>query len=293
MISTARLLFVLTSLLLLSIPLAAEDPPAHHLPSLLGPAAPDELPPSFGYRSGSNKLSMDSQHNATLELTGGAEVTYEKIKILADAINTAQSLFPNTKFSILDQGRLSSGPKGPTPSTVSIDTRSSVLPRVGFRGLLTPESAFISRLPVDPAHPLQARFQVILSHLGEFSGLMRRGKVWWPFEGWADRALITVVADVSSHGLGVPRMEQLILLGSPDPNAQRADIKRMALPSSAVASGNASKIALAETKAMKLTFNFAPDGQMKDALEDGDPETTGEMVPSEKDDAPDATPPAK
>jgi hypothetical protein len=290
MSATARRIGVVVGLLtLLQLPCAhasAEDVPPQPGPTLLGPSTANALPPQAQFKAGSSKAKVVAQHIAGFQLSQGATVTYENIKVQADGIDTTQTIFPDTKFSILDQCRLSSGPLGPSPTTVSIDTRSTQLPRIGFRSLLTPEAALIARQPVDPAHPLQAHYQIIMSHLGNFSGLMRHGLLWWPFEGWADRAQITFVSEVTARGLGTPRMEQLVLFGSPDPNGRPTEMKRLALGPAAIPTGSGGRISAAELRAKKQTYIFGPDGQLQDAFSDGDPQGFGDLVPTEKDEQP-------
>jgi hypothetical protein len=217
---------------LLAWPLAAALCAAETVPpkTTIGAIDPDAAPQLVTVTAGNGiSLSIRSQQPTVSQLSGGVVIGYEKVRIAADAMDFSQSLFPGTSASVLDEGRMMPGPKGPTPDRVLFDTRETQLPRIGFRGALRPATAHIHRLPPDASAPRTAHFRVLLTALGEFSGSLRIHDEWYPHEGWADHAEIDAYAQVTERGLGdwVPRT--ITLFGSDDPK-RKAMIRRLAQP---------------------------------------------------------------
>jgi len=245
---------------------AGASAPAEESAPTTGPPAPvgsdaTALPPVAHMHAGSMKMGFLSQHPAETAMINGASVTYEKIVILADAINIADSYYPGTTVLTLEHGRISPGPNGPTPTRVSFDTRRTQLPRAAFRGLLTPVSAIIDRMPFDALHPLQVHFKVVMNDLGNFAGSFRHGDEWIPYSGWADHCSIVTVADITARGLGMQRMESITFYGSPAPASRRSELHRASQPSldPKAATGQDASSLVSEQ-----TVNFSPDGQVKD-----------------------------
>jgi len=231
------------------------------------PSDASALPPVAHMHAGSMKMGFMSQHPALTEMINGASITYEKIIILADAINIADSYYPGTTVLTLEHGRISPGPHGPTPNRISFDTRQTQLPRAAFRGLLTPVSALIERQPFDPQHPLQVHFKVVMNDLGDFAGSFRHGEEWIPYSGWADHCTIVTVADITARGLGVQRMESITFYGSPAPAFRLSELHRA---SQATLDPKAANGQDASSMGSEQTVNFSPDGQVKDMTESSD-----------------------
>jgi hypothetical protein len=169
------------------------------------PFVPDQLTITAG--SGID-LSIRDRQPTVSKLSGGVSVLYDRLKIAADSFDFNQSPYqwgksPEQVSAILDQGRISPGEKSPLPGRVLFDTREATSPRIGFRGLLTPVAAHIVRQPRDSATVGQARYQVLLHDLGEFSGQLhpKGGDDWIAYSGWADHADIDARIDVDEHGL--------------------------------------------------------------------------------------------
>jgi hypothetical protein len=212
---------------------------------------------------------------------------YEKIRIAADAMDFSQSVFPGTTTGVLEEGRINPGAKGPTPDRVLFDTRETQLPRVGFRGTLTPASAHIRRLPPDPATPKTARYRVLLTSLGDFSGSLLSHGDWFPFEGWADHADLDLSAKVSERGLSEWTMRSITLFGSEQPK-RKAMLRRLAPPTLGPEPENPSnadraKNAAAEVRSSTIVITFLENGD-SDIRFGGDTEGNliGDLLPPAK-----------
>jgi hypothetical protein len=232
-------------------------------------------------------LSIRSQQPTVSQLTGGVVLGYEKIKVAADAMDFSQSLFPGTSASVLDEGRMNPGPKGPTPDRVLFDTRETQLPRIGFHGTLTPASAHIRRLPSDPALPKTARYSVLLTALGDFSGSLLSHGDWYPFEGWADHADVDLSAQVGEHGLGEWTIRTITLYGAEQPK-RKAMLRRLNPPTLGPEPENPSsaeraKNAAAEVRSSTIIITFLENGDA-DIRFGGDTEGNliGDLMPPAK-----------
>jgi hypothetical protein len=232
-------------------------------------------------------LSIRSQQPTVSQLTGGVVLGYEKVKIAADAMDFVQSVFPGTATAILDEGRMNPGAKGPTPDRVLLDTRETQLPRIGFHGTLTPASAHILRLPPDPALPKTARYRVLLTSLGDFSGSLLSHGDWFPFEGWADHADVDLSAEVGDRGLGEWTIRTITLYGAEQPK-RKAMLRRLNPPTlgpepEAQSSVDRAKNAAAEVRSSTIVISFLENGD-SDIHFGGDTEGNliGDLLPPAK-----------
>src|SRR4051812_12853961 len=113
---------------LLAWPLAAALSSAEIAPppKVVGAIDPDAAPQLVTVSAGNGiSLSIRSQQPTVSQLSGGVVIGYEKVRIAADAMDFSQSLFPGTSASVLDEGRIMPGAKGPTPDRVLFDTRET------------------------------------------------------------------------------------------------------------------------------------------------------------------------
>ncbi len=216
---------------------AAEQPPG---PNVAPP--PSDLPIPTTIASGPMTIAMEGRHQpATWHANGGVTLTYETVIIAADAMDYLVSPYPGTKQGLLDRAHLQSGPTGPLPGRIRLDSTRTKLPEIGFHGLLTPESADIERLPPDPARPNEVRYQLTMHQLGDLSGLIRANLDadrpatsptagdWESYAGWADHAVMIISAPIINGTLGRRHLVSAVFYGQPDPG-RLASIRKLATP---------------------------------------------------------------
>lgn len=208
-------------------------------------------------------LTIAQRRPATSSLSGGVEVIYERLVVACDAMDFSQSAVGGVGESVLDHGRVSSGPKGPTPDRVRFDSRGTRIPTIGFRGLLTPASALLERLPaVAPAAPQGAgptaatrvTYRLVMHQLGDWSGDLRgKGGEWMSFAGWGERAEVELDAAVLDRGLGQPRLRSIKLHGAAD-GKRRAELRRLGPAAGGAASATAAATPAVAAPAADITL---------------------------------------
>lgn len=202
------------------------------------------------------------------KLFGGVDLAYEGAEVACDRLAYWQTVLKGAKRSFLDHARIDSGPDGRDPDHVIFDSRKATLPKLGFRGLMTPVSVEVVRQPVEPlsqpAKPVPALapapastaqpsgsvpvvaggpapvratgvvpFRVLLHQLGDFSGELQTASGWAPYAGWSDEAELVLVGDVVESGVAQPRFRSLVLTGRPTQAGQprqRARLQRLKPP---------------------------------------------------------------
>ena len=192
-------------LLTLSAPLAllAVDEP--------GPLGPP--PGAYEFYSGGNASWVpDSSKPSFAE--GGVKASYEGIRIACDRMELVQILIPGTKVTVPHTADMVPGPRGPANGKVIIDTREALNPRVGFKGLLTPESMHVRRRTVEGTPLTIVQYTVELPETGDFAGQMKQTDGTWAwFRGWARQIEIEFTGDTVSGSLGNLHMTRLIMRG--------------------------------------------------------------------------------
>ncbi len=230
-------------------------------------------------------VNIASDQPSTTSLAGGPKITYEKIVLAADAMDFSQSTFPGTTTSVLDHGRILSGPDGPKPDRVILDTRLTELPRMGFHGLLTPVSAHITRLEPEAKAPLVAHYRILLTSLGDFSGDLRNGSEWLPHEGWADHGEIDAIGEITENGLSNLRPHSITLYGSDkqgDKPIRKAVVRRLGQQvqgKQADAAGAKDKTVEMQAFGSKIVVLFSDDGKLGNIMLGDDAEVTGDLMP--------------
>jgi hypothetical protein len=234
-------------------PRVPADPPA--------PTAETAMAEQLSISAGKGiNISLTSQKPSTSQLSGGVRLQYEKVVVAGESLDFSQSEFADSKLSVLSEGRLLAGPNGPTPDRILFDTRESRMARVGFRGVLTPVAAHITRQEPEAPNTRLAAFRVLLVGLGAFSGDLRVKDKWLPHEGWADHAVLEAVADVTEKGLANPRLRSITFFGSDQPK-RLAEIMR---PAQEVKTGGDSAVKAYDMKALgsQISVQFNEQGEL-------------------------------
>jgi hypothetical protein len=164
---------------------------------------------------------------------------------------------------------LLSGPLGPAPETILIDTRASESPNMAFRGLIRPHQAELTRFDQDPATPLLVRFRLVMTGMGDFFGLMKTDEGWKPYAGWADNGEFIFCSnlDASTGELINTRFETIYLRGKPrtaEAPKQKAILISLKQPLSDGQTAKSVKIDAinAQITSSMMTVFFAPDGSV-------------------------------
>ena len=262
---------------------------------MLGPPTPDGLAIPFKLVAGNTSVRFPPSRAPVWEASGGAELLYEAITIASDSMEYSFTPYPGLKAGTLDHARIEPGPKGPTADRVRIDSRASQLAEIGFRGLLSPISADVDRLPADGAPPGMIRYQIRLNQLGEWDGMVRSQSTtrspqevktaaahpeWMPLAGWADHALLVMLVPVEKGVTGRRRLESAVFFGAPKGRLAEVRMLDAAPPGTeATASENAKPshpipIERGAVLSDRLTLAFNPDGTINRI--DGINETRGD-----------------
>jgi hypothetical protein len=204
-------------------------------------------------------------------LSQGVTADYGGIRIAADRADAAEAVLPDAKQPVLDTLVLSPGPKGPAPEIVTLDSQGSELPRVGFRGLLTPRLVKATRQPPESAQPALVSYVVELKTLDAFSGRLCRDGRWVRDEGWADHAEVLVSARLGDAGLSGWSVDAIVLHGSETP-PRKAELHRPAAPAEPPWPALAAGTGRAQT--VRLDFR---DGALVDGRFSGGFEAEGAM----------------
>lgn len=194
---------------------------------LAGVAAAADIPtiePMVLKAGGGGSISL--RPDAPSQLTGGVELQYAGVLVRCQALSATRAPYPGSQQPLPGDIDLSSGPQGPRDAQgapcVELDTRRSTLPKLAFRGLLTPGQVHASRLAADPRQPGLVRYHLTLIPLGAFIGELRRGGRWEPYHGWAERAEAEVLGDVAPGGLANLRLVRMTMHGAAAAEGQPA-----------------------------------------------------------------------
>ncbi|MBA3710141.1 MAG: hypothetical protein H0W83_15125 [Planctomycetes bacterium] len=258
-------------------PRVATDPPVAAEPTLdTDSIMAEQLTISAG--KGIN-ISLASQKPSTSQLSGGVRLQYEKVIVAGESLDFSQSEFADSKLSVLSEGRLLGGPNGPTPDHVLFDTRETRLQRVGFRGLLSPIAAHITRQAPESVQARVASYRFLLVGLGPFAGELRMKNKWLPHEGWADHAVMEACADVTEKGLANPRLRSITFFGSDNPK-RRAEIMRLGQQMKSGADGTAGKAFDMKAFGSQITVQFNEQGDLSNISSGLDGEIQGLPIPT-------------
>ncbi|MBA2481067.1 MAG: hypothetical protein H0V44_10410 [Planctomycetes bacterium] len=223
-------------------------------------------------------ISLASQKPSTSQLSGGVRLQYEHVVIASETLDFSQSEFADSTLSILSEGRLLAGPNGPTPERILFDTRETRLPRIGFRGMLNPIAAHITRKEPESPSTRLAYFRILLVGLGEFSGDLRVKAKWSPHEGWADQAIIEAVADVTDKGLSTPRLRSITFLGSEQPK-RLAEIVRPAQEVKSAGESGTPRVFDMKALGSQITVQFNELGELSNISSGLQGEIQGNPIP--------------
>jgi hypothetical protein len=226
---------------------APEVVPTHPDPTPSATTVPATVPPSPGGDAGAparlqpalvtvnagrgGSYSLSEKDPSILE--GGVEIFYEKIRLVCDHLNYWQAPLAGAAHAQLSKALFASGPESADPLHVIFDSRATQLPMVGFRGLMTPASVDLARLPADPATPKKVAYRVEFHVLEDFAGMLQTTAGWKPHAGWADEAEAELVADIVPAGLINQRFTSLVLHGRPAKDGEakrRARLERLHEP---------------------------------------------------------------
>lgn len=194
-------------------------------------AAPETLSPSGlpeFHAGGSVTWSSDPAKPSVAD--GGVTARYESVLLAGERLTMIQQPIPGTKVSTPADADLTAGPNGPTPTTVTIDTRQATLPNIGFKGLFSPSAVHIRRLPPDAARPAAVRWHVALPDAGSFAGQLRLAQGWAPFHGWAEHAEFEIEGTLIAGAVKELRVVQILLHSRPaagDVPVRNAEINRL------------------------------------------------------------------
>lgn len=252
---------------------AAVAPPPAPAPTPAPP--PSDLPITSSMTAGGMQMEVAATPGrpTVTHAIDGVLITYERITIAGDSLTSTSTPVPGSRTAMLDHARIDAGPKGPLPGRIRIDSSKTQLPEIGFRGVLTPASAFIDRLPIDPATPNLLRYQVRLNDLGAFQGEVKasgdsagHAGAWQPIAGWADHAVLTIAMPLTRSGTAADRrrLESAVFYGT-DP-LHPAEIKELdssAAPAGAGTPGSTlGAIDHPSVRSVRLTMRFSPNGDL-------------------------------
>lgn len=203
--------------------------------------------------------------------SGPATIGYEKALISCDTFRFWQSAVAGVKRLVPERIIVSSGPFSSDPQRVSIDSRESQLPKMGFRGLMRPSGVTVQRLPLDTNTPGAVRFQADLANAGDFFGSLHTKNGWTPYAGWADKITLIIRGDIDPQvqDLINLRIETVHLYGRPRQAEQpyiTALFMRMKKPldeKASVKAVNRDADTEAGTESMLITLFFDPQGTME------------------------------
>lgn len=194
-------------------------------------APPTPLPvsglPEF-HAGGSVTWSSDPAKPSIAD--GGVTARYESVLLAGERLTMLQQLVPGTKVSTPADADLTAGPNGPTPTTVTLDTRQATSPSIGFKGLFSPSAVHIRRLPPDATRPATVRWHVALPDAGSFAGHLRLAQGWAPFHGWAENAEFEIEGTLVAGAVKDLRVVQILLHSRPaaaDAAVRNAEINRL------------------------------------------------------------------
>gem|GEM_PF-3619141 len=156
--------------------------------------ADEVVPFRLEYQGGNLALAA----GALNDLTGGVHAWYGGAHLFADRVQWVQSAIGDGKRVWLERLEVLSGPAGPDPDRVLLDSTEAVLDGLGFHGRLRPRSMIAVRGDPDPGLPDLVTWQVVLEQPGWFSGDLNLEGGWVPHGGWADR----IVVDLTARGDG-------------------------------------------------------------------------------------------
>jgi hypothetical protein len=176
-----------------------------------GPLGPP--PGVYEFRAGGNASWVPDGSKPSFA-EGGVQAAYEGIRIHCERLELIQAVAPGTTVMVPNTSDMVPGPHGPANGKVVIDTRDALNPRIGFKGLLTPESLHVRRQTADAALPGIVQYRVELPEAGDFSGQLKRSDGSWAwFRGWARQIEIEFAGDTASGSLANLHMTRLILRG--------------------------------------------------------------------------------
>lgn len=181
-------------------------------------AADAPLPEAMVIKAGGGG-SFSLRPDAPSQFVGGVEMVYGGVILRCQTVSGTRAPYPGSRDPVVSEADLSAGPQGPQRvdgPCVEIDTRHTTLPKIAFRGLLSPGQVHVSRLAADPQRPRLIRFHVTLIPMGPFAGELRRNGRWLPYRGWAERAEAELAGDMVSGGIASLRLVRLVLHGAPD-----------------------------------------------------------------------------
>ncbi len=257
------------SLLLLAVALvAAQALAAEEQPVVPAPAPALDLVQLSVSAGEGFKLNLNPAKSGEPDrLLGGVNITYEAILLDSDSLTVWKSpLIPGGAQEI-ERLQILPGPKCPANNRVIFDTRDTKLPRVGFRGLLTPASIEVQRQPFDPTKATEINFLARLADLGGFAWqVLAKNGQWIEHRGWADHATLGIQAKLGPRGIEQPIVRSIILYGAEKTAvrpARRAEITRIgqALPAG-MAQKAGENTANPHAESMEFTITFLPDGNI-------------------------------
>jgi hypothetical protein len=227
-------------------------------------AADAPLPEAMVVKAGGGG-ALSLRPDAPSQLNGGVDLQYGGVRVRCESLVVTRAPYPGSSEAILsdaDIGAGPHGPQGPDGPWIELDTRRVTLPKVAFRGLLTPGQVHVSRLAADPLHPKLVRFAVTMIPLGAFSGELRQRGQWRPYRGWAERAEAEVEGDITPAGIQNLRLASMVMHGRPAQGEQPA--ARVWIdgppPQAAALPGGGQAVAKAHAEARTFTFTFADNG---------------------------------
>jgi hypothetical protein len=207
-----------------------------------GPSSRERWDPAqLSWRMGKDCINiLPAKPGAEGLLSCAVELGYEHILLMCDRVRWDFSYFPDTRIHVPEHVHVLNGPTGPKPDQVLFDSLATSLPKLGFRGRLTPQRIDAQRVPVPvdeittPGSLGLVAYRAVFTNLGDFSGDMRaksrdgQGE-WKGVSGWAATVELLLLGDVTPKRVANLRLRQLDFLGdSGDENrpVRLAEIRR-------------------------------------------------------------------
>lgn len=182
------------------------------------------VPLRFDFGGGQHNFS-DTEPS---EFTDGVQMWYQGVLLHGDKLRYA--LTRNAAGArILQELRIDPGANGPSADHVLLDSSQSTMPRVGFRGVLTPTAIIMTKTEAT-ADDTVIRYVVALPGLGDFTGDLRTKHGWETYAGHADHAELIVIGNTTGDKLNNLRFETIYLFGREEQDGQprdKASITRM------------------------------------------------------------------
>jgi hypothetical protein len=224
-----------------------------------------------------SRSEISLQPGAENLLSGAVELRYEQVLLMCDTARWFFSRYPGTEINVLERCHVLSGPTGPKPNEVLFDSLASSLPKLGFRGRLTPQRIDAQRqaVPADetttPGALGLVAHRAVFTGLGDFSGDLRtksrdgQGE-WKGVSGWATTVELLLLSDVTPKGVVNTRLRRLDFHGHPGDESTPARVAEVHRYDHPIGGASGAELAkekpAASTKVQKLGLIFDDAGQV-------------------------------